>query len=113
MPVLLPYYVALAVSILLGISGQIMLKTGADRSTGFLAQFFSPFTLSGLFIYALAAAFYIVALKRIPVSLAFPSVSLSYVIVAVLAHFLWSEPLGMPQVGGILLIGCGIFLLHQ
>lgn len=113
MATLLPYYAALGISILLGISGQILLKTGAERTAGILAQFLSPFTIVGFLVYALAAAFYIVALKRLPVSLAFPSVSLSYVVVALLAHHLWGEPLGLPQLGGILFIACGIFLLHQ
>ena len=38
----------------------------------------------------------ILAIKRIPVSIAFPSVALSYVLVAVAAHFLWGEALGWP-----------------
>ena len=53
------------------------------------------------------------ALNRIPVSIAFPSVAASYAIVAVLAHFLWNEPLGWPQAGGIALIAGGILLIHH
>ena len=78
-----------------------------------LAQLLNPLTIVGLFIYGLASFAYIVALNRIPVSIAFPSVAASYAIVAVLAHILWHEPLGWPQLGGIVLIGAGIFLLHQ
>jgi small multidrug resistance pump len=47
------------------------------------------------------------------VSIAFPSVAASYVIVAVIAHLLWNEPLGWPQWGGIALIIGGIALIHQ
>ena len=72
-----------------------------------------PFTLAGLGAYGMAAAFYIVAIKKLPITLAFPSVSLSYAAVAIIAHYLWSEPLGLPQLGGIALIAGGIFLLHQ
>ena len=64
-------------------------------------------------IYVFAALLYIVALKRIPVSLAFPSVSASYAVVAVLAHILWGEPFGWPQIAGIALIGGGVILIHQ
>ena len=53
------------------------------------------------------------ALNKLPVSIAFPSVAASYAIVAVIAHLLWNEPLGWPQFAGILLIGGGIFLIHQ
>ena len=56
---------------------------------------------------------YIVALKKIPVSVAFPSVSASYAIVAIIAHIFWGEALGWPQIAGILLIGSGVILIHQ
>jgi multidrug transporter EmrE-like cation transporter len=110
---LLPYYAALVVSILFGIAGQVSLKTGSARTADVVAQFLDPFTLLGLGAYGMAAAFYIVAIKKLPITLAFPSVSLSYAAVAVIAHYLWSEPLGLPQLGGIALITGGIVLLHQ
>ena len=51
--------------------------------------------------------------RRIPVSLAFPSVSVSYAVIAVLGYLLWSEPMGWPQVIGIALICSGVVLLYQ
>jgi small multidrug resistance pump len=109
---LFPYYLALAAGIVFGVAGQIALKSGAEAATTIAAQFLHPFTIVGFAIYALAAIFYIIAIKRIPVSLAYPSVALSYVVVAFVAHILWSEPLGLPQFGGIALIAGGILLLH-
>lgn len=106
-------YLGLAAAIVLGIAGQIALKSAAVGAPSLLAQLFNPLTLLGLAIYALASFGYIVALHRIPVSVAFPSVAASYAIVAVLAHLLWNEPLGWPQLGGIALIACGIFLINQ
>ena len=106
-------YIALTAAILLGIGGQIALKSAAIAAPSLSAQLFNPMTLAGLVIYGLAAIAYITALNRIPVSIAFPSVAASYAIVAVLAHVLWSEPLGWPQLGGIALIGGGIVLIHQ
>ena len=113
MNTLLPYYAALLAGILLGIAGQILLKTGAERSAGMLAQFLDPFTILGFCAYTVAAVFYIIAIKKIPISQAFPSVSASYVIVAVLGHLLWGEQLGWPQIIGLALIAGGILLLHQ
>ena len=110
---LLPYYAALAAGIIFGVIGQIALKSGAEAAATLTAQFLNPFTLAGFAIYALAAVFYIIAIKRIPVSLAYPSVALSYVVVGIAAHFLWNEPFGLPQIGGIILIAGGILLLHQ
>jgi small multidrug resistance pump len=106
-------YVSLAAAILLGIAGQIVLKSGAVAAPNLFAQFLSPLTIAGLAIYGLAGIAYVVALNRIPVSIAFPSVAASYAIVAVLAHYLWNEPLGWPQAGGIALIAGGILLIHH
>jgi small multidrug resistance pump len=67
----------------------------------------------GLAVYIIAALCYVLALNKIPVSIAFPSVAASYAVIAVLAHVLWDEPLGWPQLIGILLIGGGVLLIHQ
>jgi small multidrug resistance pump len=107
------YYISLAAAILLGVGGQILLKSAADGSASVVGQFLNPLTMIGFGIYIFAAFCYIVALKKIPISIAFPSVSASYVIVALLAHLLWNEPLGWPQIAGLVLIGSGVLLINQ
>jgi small multidrug resistance pump len=107
------YYVSLIGAILFGIAGQIALKSGALGSPSLAAQFVNPLTILGLGVYALAAICYVVALKKIPVSVAFPSVAASYAVVAIIAHLLWNEPFGWAQIGGLVLIGGGIVLIHQ
>ena len=106
------YYVALGIGILAGIAGQLLLKAGAD-SPEFVSQLLRPSTLAGLALFGSAAFLYIIALRKIPVSVAFPSVSLSYAIVAVLGHFLFGEPFGIKQIGGIVLIMGGVVLINQ
>jgi multidrug transporter EmrE-like cation transporter len=71
-----------------------------------------PATLVGLACYGFAAIFYTLSLRTIPVSVAYPSVSISYALVVVLAHVLWKEPLGLQQAAAILLIMSGISLLY-
>jgi small multidrug resistance pump len=107
------YYANLAAGILLGIAGQLALKSAASNSATITIQFLNPLTMVGFALYVFAAIFYILALRKIPVSTAFPSVAASYAIVAVLAHFLWKEPLGWHQITGIALIGIGVLLIHQ
>jgi multidrug transporter EmrE-like cation transporter len=106
------YYVALGLGILAGIAGQMLLKTGAD-APDFVSQVLRPSTLAGLALYGSAAFLYIVALRKIPVSVAFPSVSLSYAVVAVFGHLLFNEPFGLKQIGGIALIMGGVLLINQ
>ena len=110
---LLPYYLALAAAILGGIGGQLLLKAGSVGAESTLAQFLRLPTLVGLGFYAISAVLYVIALRRIPVSLAFPSVSISYAVIAVLGYLLWSEPMGWPQVAGIALICAGVMLLYR
>ncbi len=106
------YYLALGIGILAGIAGQMLLKAGAE-ATDFVSQILRPSSLCGLALYGSAAFLYMVALRKIPVSVAFPSVSLSYAIVAVLGHFLFGEPFGIKQIGGIALIMGGVVLINQ
>lgn len=106
------YYGALAIGILAGIAGQMLLKAGAD-APDFWQQLMRPSTIFGLALYGSAAFLYIIALRKIPVSVAFPSVSLSYALVAVLGHFLFGEPFGIKQIAGIVLIMGGVALINQ
>lgn len=107
-----PYYAALAGGIVTGIGGQLLLKVGASAES-FVAQLFRPSTIFGLFLYGVAAFLYIIALRKLPVSVAFPSVSLSYAIVAVMGHWLFNEPFGWQQIAGIVLIMGGVLLVNQ
>jgi small multidrug resistance pump len=106
------YYVVLGLGILTGIGGQMLLKAGSDAPT-LLGQLLRPSTLLGLALYGSAAFMYIFALRKIPVSVAFTSNSLSYAVVAVLGYFLFGEPFGLKQIGGIALITGGVFLINQ
>jgi small multidrug resistance pump len=109
---LLPYYISLVAGIALGVAGQLVLKTGSARTHGIVEQFMNPWTLSGFVIYFLAALCYIAAIKKIPISIAYPTISISYAVVAILAHLIWGEAFGLQQVAGLCLIGGGIVVLY-
>ena len=109
---LFPYYAELYAAILLGAFGQLLLKNGAERSAGPFQQLSDPFTIAGLLVYALSALLYMISLRKLPLSIAFPSVALSYVAVAVASHFLWQEPLGWLRMGGMAFILVGVTLLN-
>jgi undecaprenyl phosphate-alpha-L-ara4N flippase subunit ArnE len=113
MGTLAPYYAALFVGICIAAGGQLLLKTGALRGADAVLQFFDLFTLLGLAAYGTSAVLYIFALRKIPLTLAYPSVSLSYAVVAVAAHYLWGERIGWGQAAGFLLIMSGILVLNR
>jgi small multidrug resistance pump len=107
------HFAALVASILIGVLGQVSLKAAAmqDGSSG--ALYLRPYTLAGLLTYFVAAVLYIYALQKIPLSVAFPSVSISYVVVSYIAHLFWGEPFGLSQLVALALIGAGILILSR
>lgn len=113
MSALLPYYAALFGGILIAVCGQLLLKAGVQGTPNFAAQITNIFTIIGVGFYAAAAFLYLIAIRKIPLSIAYPSVAVSYVVVAVVAHFFWDETLTADKVGAILLILAGVALLQR
>ena len=105
------YWLALVAAILTSLAGQVLLKTGAVGEGGFLTQVFRPSTIIGLIAYGGAAFLYIIALRRIPMSVALPCTAASYVAVAVIGHFMFGESLSTQKVAAIGLICGGVLIL--
>jgi small multidrug resistance pump len=106
-----PYWLALAAAISVSLFGQVLLKAGAGGEGGFLQQLFRPATMVGLVCYGGASLLYIVALRRIPMSVALPCTAASYVVIALVGHFAFGEALGPQKVMAILLISAGVLVL--
>jgi multidrug transporter EmrE-like cation transporter len=97
---------AIAVSVL----GQTLLKAAAG-TPGLMAQFLDLRTLLGLCLYGGAALLYIVALRRIPLSVALPVTAVSYVAAALIGHYGFGEVLGPTRLAALGLICAGVVLL--
>lgn len=106
-----PYWLALAAAISVSLFGQVLLKAGAGGEGGFLQQLFRPATVVGLVCYGGASLLYIVALRRIPMSVALPCTAASYVVIALVGHFAFGEALGPQKVAAIALISVGVVVL--
>ncbi len=109
---MLPYYLSLAAGILLGVAAQLLLKVGATGDGGVVSQFLRPQSIGGLALYGFAAVFYMLALRKIPVTVAFPSVALSYAIIAALGYLWLKEPISAMQITGIAMIMAGVVLVN-
>jgi small multidrug resistance pump len=108
------YWINLLVAIAMSLAGQTLLKAGAitrEGSTDFMAQFFDPRTVGGLTLYVGAAFLYIIALRRIPLSVALPCTSASYIGAIFVGRFLFNETITPMQMTAVALIGCGVILL--
>ena len=108
--------------VLLNAAAQIMLKAGANRvgpleiEAGALAGAarelaFSLPIAGGIACYVVSVVVWIVALTRVEVSLAYPMLSIGYVINAIAAWMLFGEQLTPLRLTGILVIILGVYLL--
>lgn len=112
---MMPYWLALAAAITTSLIGQVLLKSGASgavaASGGFLDQLLRPATMIGLVCYGGAALLYIVALRKIPMSVALPCTAASYVVIALVGWAVFGESLGPAKIAAIALISAGVALL--
>ena len=76
-----------------------------------MAQVLDPRTLLGLTLYGGSAILYIIALRRIPMSVALPCTAFSYVAAAMIGHFAFAEPLGVLHISALALICAGVVML--
>lgn len=109
-------------TVFLNTSGQFMMKAGINRIGKIdLSRFLeflprvvtSGFVIGGFVAYAFSAVLWIVILSRAELSWAFPMVSLSYVLTAVLSPFLLGETFSLQRFIGILVICAGVFLVSR
>ena len=105
------YWLAPAAAICTSLGGQVLLKAGAIGEGDFLAQVFRPTTIIGLAAYGGAAFLYIIALRKIPMSVALPCTAASYVAVAIIGYFMFGEHMSTQKVAAIGLICGGVLML--
>jgi multidrug transporter EmrE-like cation transporter len=112
------------VGVLLNAAAQLLLKAGVQplgaigAGTGTLlrglarAMVQGP-VIAGLACYVLSVALWLVALSRVDVSLAYPMLSLGYVVNAIAAWALFGEAVGVVRFGGIGLILLGVLVVSR
>lgn len=114
----------LMLGVLLNAAAQLLLKAGTTRVGEFafsldnlvpigtrLAS--SPPILAGLACYVVSVVVWILALSRVPVSVAYPMLSVGYVVNAFAAWMLFGESLGVQKLVGIGFIVVGVFLVAR
>lgn len=114
------HWVSLGVAILASQIGQILLKLGATGLApetslvpSLLAQVLRWETLVGLGFYGSGTLFYVVALRRIPMSVALPCTAVSYVAAVVFGTALFHETLSSLKIIGLLMVCLGVILLAE
>lgn len=110
--------------VILNAIAQLLLKAGMEKIGHFNFTLnnvlpigtqiaFNPYILLGLMCYVLSVAVWLLVLSRIEVSIAYPMVSLGYVINALAAYYLFGESLSWSRMIGIGVILFGVYLVAQ
>lgn len=110
----------LIVSIFLGSIGQIMLKTGtkagstdagAAAITAAVKLLGNPWVIAGFFCYGISSIIWLMILKRVPLSTAYPMISFSYVLVVILSAVILKEPIRWQTIAGMMFIMLGVSMI--
>ena len=67
----------------------------------------------GLICYGISVIVWILALSRVDVSIAYPMLSIGYIVNAVAAWHLFDEPMNIGKVAGIGIIIVGVYILAR
>jgi multidrug transporter EmrE-like cation transporter len=111
-------------STLFGVAGQLMLKHGMsqmgtlDISLSSVPALIwkmgtSPFVIGGLFSYLCGTFFWLIALNRLPLSFAYPFVTVTLIILTLAAWLLFREHIPPLRWLGVLVICTGVILVSQ
>lgn len=110
-------------SVVLSATAQLVLKLGMSsapvqqalsRSTPWDIAWVvvtNPQVLTGLGLYGLGAAVWLLVLARVDVSLAYPFVGIGFIVTMLFGWALLSEPVGVGRVVGTLLVVTGVWLV--
>ncbi|WP_086934327.1 EamA family transporter [Agarilytica rhodophyticola] len=75
--------------------------------------FTTPFVFLGLFLYGVGTVLWLFALKQIDLSLAYPFVGMSFIMVFLMGVFFLNEPFNINRLIGTLVIIVGVVLLAR
>ena len=112
------------IGVLLNAGAQLLLKAGAN-SLGVISPTLAnawplasaiatnPHFLGGFACYGISVLIWIMALSRVPVSIAYPMLSIVYIVNALAANYLFGEVLSNGRLLGMGFIIIGVYLLAR
>jgi drug/metabolite transporter (DMT)-like permease len=117
--------VLVLVSVTLSAVAQITMKAGmsrpsmqsalagGDQLATALAAVANPFLVAGFGLYFVGALVWLLVLARVDVSMAYPFVSLGFLMTAGLAALLLGESISAKRLLGILLVAIGVYTVAR
>lgn len=112
------------IGVLLNAAAQLLLKAGTNAVGHFefhwqnalpigIKLALQPAIVGGMACYAISLVVWIMALSRVPVSIAYPMLSIGYLINAIAAWAWFGEALGTQKLLGTAFIMLGVWLIAR
>jgi multidrug transporter EmrE-like cation transporter len=117
-------YLLILFGVLLNASAQLLLKAGMNQIGHFefslanvvpigVKVMLNLPIMTGLFAYVVSVGVWLLVLSRVPVSFAYPMLSIGYVVNAIAAYYLFGENLSIIRIMGISIIIFGVYLVSR
>jgi multidrug transporter EmrE-like cation transporter len=117
-------FLLILTGVLLNAAAQLLLKAGTNAIGHFdfhldnvvpigLKLAFEPHIFGGLCCYVVSVVIWIMALSRVPVSIAYPMLSIGYIVNAFAAYYLFGESVTVQKLVGIGFIVVGVYLVAR
>jgi multidrug transporter EmrE-like cation transporter len=117
-------FTLLLAGVLLNAAAQLLLKAGTNAVGQFefstanavpvgMKLALEPHILGGIACYVVSVVVWILALSRVEVSVAYPMLSIGYVVNAVAAYYLFGEAVSATRLVGIGVIILGVFIVAR
>jgi multidrug transporter EmrE-like cation transporter len=117
-------FALILLGVLLNAAAQILLKAGMTQIGHFEFSMANAIPVGlqvignvpiiiGLSFYVISVGVWLLVLSRVPVSFAYPMLSIGYIVNALAAFYLFGEPLTSIRMLGIFIIIAGVYLVAQ
>lgn len=111
-------------SVVINTLAQLLLKLGTNRMGEIHFNWqqlphlvwqvaFNPYILLGLTCYVASVVSWLVVLSKIDVSVAYPLVSLGYILTAIAGYYFFHEAMSITRISGIVVILIGVYLITK
>ncbi|MEH1793249.1 small multidrug resistance protein [Nostoc sp. 'Peltigera membranacea cyanobiont' 213] len=108
---IIPYFI-LFVSILFSISGQLLMKnTMSHAEEGLFTWEFIQKLVLAVSVYCLGVVNWILALRSVKLSVAYPLTSLNYVGILFGSYYFFNEVITLTRIAGVITIFMGVLLV--
>lgn len=109
--------------IIINVAGQLLMKMGMnalkplyfqDRiSKEFIRIFSNKYVIFGIITYIIGTFFWLYVLSKMELSISYPMLSLSYILIAVVSWIFLGESMSLNKIFGIVIISIGIYILNR